>query len=346
MHFYTTKNVYIIRMNRIFRKIFKLIPAFCCTGLLSAKEISIINWNLQTFFDANKDGCEYKEFQKSEKWNKDAYQKRLDRLCTFMNQSNADVYIFEEIENAGIIYDISNRLAGNTWSSRKCWPYGTFYKNKGDSIGCAVISRMKIKEVHVHNIDIRTEKTRQPPLRAIMEIKFEEEKNSSAPLTLFVNHWKSKAGGDPQSEIWRLWQETVLSRLFTEQRGSPALAGGDFNKDIKEFVVDSSETKTADSKPNIYLQDFLSSRKTAVFSPWFSENNSLIFPGSYYFRETWERIDHFFLSPEISMIDFTPMTDGAWSSQENLIPVRYKIHTGTGFSDHLPVRCTISLKEN
>ena len=91
MHFYTTKNVYIIRMNRIFRKIFKLIPAVCCTGLLSAKEISIINWNLQTFFDANKDGCEYKEFQKSEKWNKDAYQKRLDRLCTFMNQSNADM---------------------------------------------------------------------------------------------------------------------------------------------------------------------------------------------------------------------------------------------------------------
>ena len=31
--------------------------------------ILIANWNLQTFFDGKKDGCEYKEYQKSSDWN-------------------------------------------------------------------------------------------------------------------------------------------------------------------------------------------------------------------------------------------------------------------------------------
>lgn len=334
-----------MRMKNFIKKIVKMLPALCCSSFLSAKEISVINWNLQTFFDANKDGCEYQEFQKSEKWNKDAYQKRLAKLCAFMNQTNADIYIFEEIENAGIIYDITNRLAGNAWTSRKYWPYGTFYKNKGDAIGCAVISRLKITEIRVHNIDIRTEQSRQPPLRAIMEIKLDTERTAGSQLTLFVNHWKSKAGGESQSEIWRIWQESVLSRLFTEQNESPALAAGDFNKDILEFTVVSYAVPSEGFAPNIHLQDSISGKKTAVRSPWFTEKNKLIFPGSYYFKENWERIDHFFFSPEIVVKDFAPVTDGEWSSQENFIPLKYKIYTGTGFSDHLPVRCTISIKE-
>ena len=116
-------------MKRFSRKILKLIPAlcFCCPALLSAKEISVINWNLQTFFDANRDGCEYQEFQKSEKWNKDAYLKRLKNVCSFMNSTNSDIYVFEEIENAGIIYDISNQLAGNVWNQKKYLDLGTFF---------------------------------------------------------------------------------------------------------------------------------------------------------------------------------------------------------------------------
>ena len=60
-------------------------------------QISVANWNLQTFFDGTKDGCEYKEFQKSADWNTQTYKVRLERLCEFITTTDADIFVFEEI---------------------------------------------------------------------------------------------------------------------------------------------------------------------------------------------------------------------------------------------------------
>ena len=49
-------------------------------GLCSCKigqkkaSLKIVNWNAQTFFDANKDGIEYSNFLKSKKWDEAAYK--------------------------------------------------------------------------------------------------------------------------------------------------------------------------------------------------------------------------------------------------------------------------------
>lgn len=341
MHFLTAKIVYIIRMKRFSRKILKLISAlcFCCPALLSAKEISVINWNLQTFFDANRDGCEYQEFQKSEKWNKDAYLKRLKNVCTFMNSTNSDIYVFEEIENAGIIYDISNQLAGNVWNQKKYWNYGTFYKNEGDAIGCAVISRFPINNVKIHNLDIRTE-IKQPSMRPVMELSISIQNDEE--LVLLVNHWKSKSGGAKESEKWRNWQEGVLSNCFYRNRGKKVFAAGDFNRDINEFCIIKPEQNNTAGAVNILLRDFSHHTGEAVFSPWFCKNSGeFVFPGSYFFKENWERIDHFFSSEEIVIKDFFPVTDSLWCNEETKIPFSYRIYTGTGWSDHLPIKCIL-----
>ena len=92
----------------------------------SEARFSIVNWNVQTFFDGKTDGNEYKEYKSAEKWSNDKYIARLSRLCDVLTSINADICVLEEIENEGVIYDISNQLAGKSWDSRNNWNYSCF----------------------------------------------------------------------------------------------------------------------------------------------------------------------------------------------------------------------------
>ena len=83
--------------------------------------------------------------------------------------------------------------------------------------------------------------------------------------------------------------------------------------------------------------------KVSVYSPWIDNFDELEEPGSYYFNENWERIDHFFANDKIALENFEVLTDGEWCG-ENFIPKPYKIYTGEGYSDHLPIKCTVRVK--
>ncbi len=312
----------------------------CSTQKLSASEISIVNWNVQTFFDGNTDGTEYSNFKKNENWNKESYKTRLEKLCTAINDINADIFVFEEIENSGIVYDITNNLAKRSWILKDSWRYGTFFKNKKDAIGCAVISKFPITQVKTHNLDIRTESSLQPSMRPIGTVKIEAP---DKPFILIVNHWKSKSGGKEKSEIWRAWQESVLVDQFIQNKDLPIIACGDFNRDILEFSPLSAEFKTENDNniPNIELKTKTNKKNVSVFSPWILQDKSLVLPGSYYYNGDWERIDSFFLNNLIFIKEFNVLTNELWSSENN-IPKRFKISNGEGFSDHLPIKCIFS----
>ena len=80
--------------------------------------------------------------------------------------------------------------------------------------------------------------------------------------------------------------------------------------------------------------------KAKMQSTWFDENENLIEPGSYYFREEWSRIDNIFYSGKIEVEDFFPATEGFWCN-ENSIPYKYSLWNGRGYSDHLPLVVTL-----
>ncbi len=331
--------------------------------------LKIVNWNAQTFFDANNDGIEYSNFQKSKKWGEAAYKARLKKLCDAIKALDGDVVILEEIENEGILYDISNALAGENWNPKKVYRYGCFSKKKNSSIGCAVISRYELCGFKIHSLDVRAENSRAPSMRPLMEVdllarknKFSDEKDSRV-LKIFVNHWKSKSGGEEESKIWRRWQEGLLAQKISNAQvgnASPAIiCAGDFNQDISEFsffaadenavsemsapsekadVCESHfETKHFYHAPNIALAKFGSQEKISVYSPW------LEFPGkegSYFFRDEWERIDHFFVCGQIALKEFSPQISGAWAYDDGR-PKPFKIYSLNGYSDHLPIVCTV-----
>lgn len=297
----------------------------------SGNSISIVDWNVQTFFDGQTQGAEYSNFKNSKYWNEEKYKTRLKRLCDVITTLDADIFVFEEIENIGILYDIYNQLSGNSWDSNKMWNYGSFYKDEKTSIGLAVLSKIPLGQMKIHSMDIRVMNESQPSSRPIMEL---EVCTDGGEFTLFVNHWKSKVSGNLQGEVWRQWQELVLSQNLSEKEFF--LATGDFNKDILEFVI-SNDAK-------ICLRG--SSQNVFVKSPWLNSNgNYKTKTGSYYYKENWERIDHFFSSEKLNLVNFQVCTNGEWANEDET-PKSYKIFTGKGFSDHLPIMCKILLGDD
>ena len=330
-------------MKKFYWLLYSLIFSFsgCIATPLPAKNISLVSWNVQTFFDAYTEGCEYSEFKKSEYWNTNVYQERLKKLCQAIKDINADVFVLEEIENSGILYDISNELAGYSWSGKKSWTYGAFSKNKGDAIGCGILSRFPLSEMTIHNIYIPDKK--QPSMRPVIKVTLDADNNK---ICLLVNHWKSKSGGEEESEIWRNWQEAVLNSLFLENTELPVIACGDFNRDIKDFnILMPAENTNLKNEVNLILKNKvnpLSSEESRLYTPWISGKNSFIAPGSYYFNSEWERIDHFICNEKININNFSVLTDAPWCD-ENDIPIPFKLYTGKGYSDHLPIKCFITI---
>lgn len=325
--------------------------------LKTGNSIKIINWNLQTFFDAQTCGTEYSEFKGTNSyWDEDHYQKRLEKLCTFIIDEDADIYVFEEIENANILQDISNYLPALN-RSKNPWKYACFGISEGCALGLAVLSRYELTNMKLHQIDYRSAYklddlinvtmstafcdeffANQPSMRPLLEVDVCVEN----PVHLFVCHWKSKSGDENgETAIWRKLQERLLvdNILLAEKMSiyKRYLICGDFNQKLEEFDT-RDESKHTVSASNIEVVLHGTFENISVYSPW--EKDSSV--GSYYFDGSWEKIDHFFTSSNLLLSSFEPLSDGGLTCDN--LPARYEIWDGTGLSDHLPIMCWISLR--
>lgn len=298
--------------------------------------LTVMNWNVQTFFDATFDGNEYSAF-KNEKsgWSREKYDARLNRLTEVIKALDADVLVFEELEKEAQLYDITNRLSGS-FNVAKQYRYACFATDEGSAIGCAVLSRFPLGEITVHALDVRTEPSKQPRMRPLLQVSvFCGDKK----LVVFVNHWKSKAGDtNGTSAVWREHQERVLTRCMQTAcaQSNAVLACGDFNQDIAEFAGYDGEALLYPA--NILLRGECS---LPVYSPWYDAQCNLQEIGSYYYKGAWERIDHFFLAGDAILSSFAARTDGDWATDDG-IPASYRVYNGKGYSDHLPITCRIS----
>lgn len=307
----------------------------------SGNQVSVVSWNVQTFFDANNDGTEYADFLKSKTWDETMYAQRVSRLCQVIAMLNADIYVLEEIENESVIQDICNGLSVHKWNSTEIWSYACFSKEPGSSIGCAVISKYELSDFTNHSLEISSSKINQPSLRAIGKVKV---RVGNKNFVLFVNHWKSKSSGEAESEIWRIKQESILTNLICESveenQTYPILICGDFNKSIEEF-----EYLEGYEESNILLNSKypFDNKAIEVFSPWYDEyGNITCDTGSYYYKNTWEYIDNFFVHGNFKVLDFEVCIDELWT-KENDIPNGFKTYTGEGYSDHLPIKIILEL---
>jgi len=126
-----------------------------------------------------------------------------------------------------------------------------------------------------------------------------------------------------------------FSGLYGIDSGSPqsAAAIAEMQKDFLILVK---------NKPPVAR--YFPSGVITLYSPWFAElhNEGDEASGSYYYKNNWETIDHFLLSPQFfngtgwnfenaRILNFPPFA-GAKG-----IPAAYNPKTGSGMSDHLPL---------
>lgn len=334
--------------------------------------VTITTWNVQTFFDANVDGTEFKEFLDEEKWHKDAYCARLEKLCNVLKTFSADVLVLCEVENSAVMQDIINLMSFNCK-----WRYATFYKDEKNAFGCGVFSSYPIKDVTAHQstfiesaqivygaqVDVNGSVNYAPkqtaPLRPLLQVTLQHPKKD---IVLVACHWKSKLTSTVDSAILRRLQEASLAEIFarctdtgaqTNNSNEEALenvpiciATGDFNQNHDEFLL--CDNFTDDFTPDETILRTLRGINCTQFvkSAW--DYFAVEPKGSYNYRGNWETIDNILLlqskngSTNANFTHFAVLANDELCKADGA-PFAYSVHNGKGFSDHFAISASLNI---
>ncbi|MEL3911961.1 endonuclease/exonuclease/phosphatase family protein [Treponema pedis] len=300
--------------------------------------VSIVSYNTQTFFDAVEDGGEFKEFKGNKsKWSKEKYAERLMRLkeavhiaavrLGFGETDIPDILVLQEIESKTVIEDFCKLLPLDN-----SYRYAVFIPSKKQgAFSTALLSKfpvdgVKVYDVYAGNTDLRPLVECRIKLRTA---KTEEE------IVLLNVHWKSKVGKGETDKIRFLQEKQAFDRLcFLEKTepDTPFVLCGDFNQVFTEFSLLNEFPNCWDS------EDY----KEAA-------ENGIQKAGSYFFKDSWEDIDHIFYSRNLKDgrnfdLTFFCVIDSPPLINKNGEPSRYSVLSGSGYSDHLPIGCVLKLQ--
>ena len=316
-----------------------------CTPLTDTKfkePVTLVTYNTQTFFDAVEDGTEFKEYKGSKsRWTAQKYKARLERLKNTMFAAGEklsgkkdrlpDIVVLQEVENDRVIEDFCKQLPnGENYPYAVCPP-----RSEKSAFTTMILSKYPIERYFAQRL--YTEQ--KVSLRPLMEVVLNTgSKDNPRLLTVFAVHWKSKTGGSGSVAV-RALQEAQLIKKIQEHREKnphiPFVVCGDFNQTLEEFNR---------------LNEFSVCWDTEGYK---EEHEAGTQPdGSYYFKNSWEKIDHIFYESGAADYDTSETASDAGSAYiepllffvlyeppliEDGKPVRYNVLTGEGYSDHLPL---------
>lgn len=357
--------------RRVFPVLMALILIGTATGCKapgpedSLQAVTIGAWNVQALFDGDENGTEYREYTASAGWSGEKYSARTTALSRALTPIAPDILALIEVENSRVLETLSqDRLANQGY-------HWTFFAGKpGAALGIGLLSRFPLIRTRTHSAVCRGEDTPRPILEAWVDA-------GGAPLVIFACHWKSKLGGDRETEAQRRSSAWIINRRIGEIRREnpdlPVIILGDLNENYDEFyrqagayisalLPDTPEAAelsgfTADRPRENPRADFLviSGKKppqavyfppevAAFYSPWTGELPEG--SGSYNYKNAWETIDHFLLSEALFDCSGWDFDSFQVLNREPFLngkgyPDAYNPRTGLGLSDHLPLLLTL-----
>jgi endonuclease/exonuclease/phosphatase family metal-dependent hydrolase len=345
--------------------------------------LAIMTWNVQGLFDGTDNGTEYDEYRESAGWTREKYKGRLNVIAAAIGalEHKPDIIALQEIESAMAAIDLAAALSAHGYG----WTY--FANIPGMALGVGLLSRFPFAQARSHSVYIDGEIAPRPMLEAKINTPgVAASKDADSSLLLFVCHWKSKLGGDDATESARRASARIILRRLHElaetEPDLPVVIMGDLNENHDDFYRRGGKVISAlmpddpratefsglygiDGGNPATQKDFLilvknkppvaryfPSGAITLYSPWYVElkNENEDSSGSYYYKNNWETIDHFLLSPQFfsgtgwnfenaRILNFPPFTSAKG------LPVAYNPRTGSGLSDHLPLLLLLKKEE-
>lgn len=305
-------------------------------------------YNVENLFDTvNDPNVKDGEFtpQGEKQWNSKRYHKKLKNLAeviSLINKHELPEFIaVSEIENRAVLEDLAKT------GGLKNYNYKAAHhdSNDGRGIDLGLLYRADVFKLHHSElIPIDTEPgLTQYPLREILYVKGMIDNDEV--LHIFVNHWKSRRGGEKKTEFMRLAAAETLRKkidaIIDENAQAKIIIAGDMNDEPEN----KSLNKTLNAK--LMLSDL---QAGDLFNLMYMA--SINDRGTYSYRGQWNMLDNLIVSEALmkTSAGYRVYTDGGRilyhkkilyynTKADDFTP--NKTYGGNnyygGYSDHLPV---------
>ena len=217
-----------------------LLPLF-----LFSKPFKVASYNVQNLFDAEYDGTEYEDYTTTHNWTQRMVEIKLNHTAEVICDLNADILGLQEVENSNVLLQLMKRLE----KVGCAYGYSAITRKKGTPIQVALLSRYPIKKQR----DIQV--SYEEKVRNILEVEVDIKGHS---LTLFVNHWKSKAYKGVESKRIK-YAKALQSRIAKMPESKEYIILGDLNSDYNVYLT--LEDKLNDTNGKTAFNDVLQTKR-------------------------------------------------------------------------------------
>ena len=323
------------------------LPVFAQT---ESDTLFVAFWNLQNLFDTIDDPDKNdEEFlpDGSLEWTDERLDKKMYNLARVIrsmnNEKGPDILGVCEVENETVLELMVDKYLSDL-------NYEIAYVESPDNRGidCGLI--FKSTNFDLLNIQVDTvHLSNDWPTRLIFGVNLLNMNNKE--LTVFVNHWPSRSGGEEKSEPNRVAAAQTLryavDRIFSMNEYANIFIIGDFNDE----PVNISVLETLNANPimcdSIPLQLEFKSEKELFNLAYNSFEEG---EGSYKYKDDWNMLDQIIVSGSIiNGLDFHYVCNSFQVYKPNYLITKSGNYKGTpfptyggkkylgGYSDHFPV---------
>jgi endonuclease/exonuclease/phosphatase family metal-dependent hydrolase len=325
---------------------YRLLILFLIPFFLVATPFKVATYNVENLFDAVSNGTEYEEYIPGRHgWNRRMAEKKLNHTAEVICDLDADILALQEIENESVFRALRQRLERVGCGYR----YGAITHKRGAPIQVALLSRFPIRQSRELQVSYSSR------VRNILEV---EVHVGGVPLTLFVNHWKSKSRKGYESKRIA-YAKTLKKRLEQMPKQKEYIILGDLNSNYDAHLtlperLDDTHGRRALNHllHTVERRELLDEEQVRKGLPLRHYDLWLELP----YKERWSHkfygrkstLDHILLPPSMfdgKGIDYVNDSFGLFKPRYlftkkgyiNSWKIKSGKHIGKGYSDHLPL---------
>ena len=316
-------------------------------------------WNLQNLFDTIDDPIKNDdEFLPDGEleWTEDRLDKKMYNLARVIrsmnNEKGPDLLGVCEVENQSVLDSIISKYL-------KDFNYKIAYIESPDNRGIDNGLIFRADKIRLLNIQADTVQLSDGwPTRLIFGANLLI--NNDEKITVFVNHWPSRSGGQLESEPNRIEAAKTLrnavDRIFKVEEDAKIFITGDFNDDpINKSVLETLRANPI--KCDSLNADFEIESEGELFNVSYESFENGV--GSYKYRDTWNMLDQIIVSGSLITSEvFNYICNSFEVYKPDFIVTKSGDHMGTpfptyggrrylgGYSDHFPVIAKFKIIRN